>query len=140
MNQFKNLILAAICVGFLCTGCANYFSGSYAPLVSSTHPEIQDIPIPMGFELDRDESESNSTQSLRIINYVYTGNSSVNTLVKFYEKQMEQYNWGSPNKKLFEGLNILTFTKGSEICTITISRSGGILPKTYLKIKLMPNK
>ena len=137
MNHLKKLIVATICIAFTCAGCSDFMHGSYAPLNRSTHPEISDIPIPQGFELDRSESTLHESKNMRFIDYRYEGNASVQNVVDFYNKQMPQYNWGEPQATLFEGHNILTFSKDKEVCTVTISRKG-IIPKTHLKIKITP--
>lgn len=94
-------------------------------LAPRTNQYVVDLPLPQGFERnDRESSYTSDGTSRRIID-VYEGRAHTIKVRNFYITNMPAQKWTPAGETLSGSVYTLTFTKGSETCTVTISKKTG---------------
>jgi hypothetical protein len=122
-----SLTLAFICV-FIFSGCAESRKTA-KPVIKSGLLEPQatlkfsDIPAPIGFKFDLEDSYSFESGNLRMGVLRYHGKANPDSVVTFYKEQMPMYNWNFINAVGY-GDQLLNFDRPQEMCTVTLSPSG----------------
>ncbi|MCK4249040.1 MAG: hypothetical protein KAX15_04605 [Candidatus Omnitrophica bacterium] len=95
---------------------------------------IDDIPVPVGFKLDLDDSFAFQNDYTRVGLLRYSGRAGVDEVVDFYQEQMPLYNWVLVNVIEYER-SMLNFEKDKQSCIITCE---GSRSRTVLTIATAP--
>ncbi len=126
MNRSRMVIVPAWCAVVLGTGFLAGCQGSpYEVLIAK--PEvgyIEDVPVPMDFDLNEDESLSRNypDKNAREIDFVFEGNAHKLAAKRFYEKKMPLYRWSMTSSQLSQGRINMHFVKGGEECRIDLDK------------------
>jgi hypothetical protein len=84
---------------------------------------IPDIPVPAGFNYDREHSFVFQNSRLDVGRIQYIGKAAVEDVAQFYLDEMMQHNWELQN--LAEGDTItIFFDKPNKSCQVVLSRKG----------------
>lgn len=143
----KELILAALTAAFglaSLSGCSSVPSRRITdtgeiitvekPLGVSTVLRFEDVPIPAGFNIVREQSFIYQDASIRVGLLRYSGWAKPNQIVAFLKSQMPLYNWNLINVVEF-GDTHMSFVKSDESCTITIE---ALAAKSLMNIVISP--
>lgn len=90
----------------------------------TVHRDIQfaDVPVPMGFFLNREKSVSFRGSSFRFGKFTYEGAWSHRLTYEFYERQMPHMGWNLvESKETGKYSDELLFEKGGEMCLIRVA-------------------
>ena len=96
--------------------------------------KFEDLPVPYGFKLNKQESFIFQNDFTRMGLFKYIGKAKPNKIVEFYREQMPLYNWGLINIVEHNEI-ILNFEKERESCIITLKP---MMARTGLTIFLTP--
>jgi hypothetical protein len=96
-----------------------------APLRPAPASRLTDVSIPEGFTADTQNSWLYANEKMRLAHLSYKGPAGVQTTVRFFLDQMPMQNWKRSHVTEDFGYTSLVFTKGVEVCTITLYRSWG---------------
>jgi len=104
--------------------------------VIAVNPDLRfdDLPIPIGFLIDLQNSYAFQNPTTRVALLRYFGRDSTRGLVEFFTEQMPRYNWALINQVEFEKV-VLNFGKAQESCIIMIEPQRG---KTLVTISIAP--
>lgn len=100
----------------------------------SSDLKFEDLPVPCGFKLNKQESFIFQNDFTRMGVFKYIGKANTNKIVEFYREQMPLYNWGLINIVEHNDI-ILNFEKDRESCVITLKP---MMTRTGLTIFLTP--
>lgn len=144
----KGMLLTVVGLALAVTGCGPSVSYSEqghpreaeppartADLVSMTRPPVQDVPVPISFELNEQASRSWELSGGRFVDHVYTGSSDPFAVGRFYRRYMPQAGWTQTRKAYARGELVLDFDKEAERCQVRVSRQG-LLKSTRIRIQL----
>lgn len=107
-------------------------------LVAMSRPPVPDLPVPIGFELDQENSRSFAAAQVRWVIHTYRGHGDQFAVSRFYKRQMQSSNrWTLETDSMIQGVVLLRFTKGAERCDITI-RDPGWPRRTEVHVELYP--
>ncbi len=108
-----------------------------------TQQQLEDIPAPDGFEVDRASKQTFSYapagSSFRAARFVYYGRDSVNSVVRFYKRTMllPTYGWQLENTQKVKDAVEMRFAKGREICTVVVRQNkGSSIKRTRVDVDL----
>jgi hypothetical protein len=104
------------------------------PLGVSTILRFEDVPIPAGFSIIREQSFIYQDASIRVGLLRYSGWAKPNQIIAFLKSQMPLYNWNLVNVVEF-GDTHMSFMKNDENCTITIE---ALAAKSLINIVISP--
>lgn len=104
------------------------------PLGVSTVLRFEDVPIPTGFNIIREQSFIYQDASIRVGLLRYSGWAKPNQIVAFLKSQMPLYNWNLINVVEF-GDTHMSFVKNDENCTVTIE---ALAAKSLMNIVISP--
>ena len=124
-------VVLLVCVG-LWLGCQTE-QVPEAPLRPGKEARLSDVSIPDGFSADTQNSWLYADEGTRLAHLSYTGRPAVEPTVRFFLDQMPMQNWKLSHQREDFGLSSMVFTKGAEVCTITLYRSWGM---TYVTVNL----
>ena len=93
-----------------------------APLAASRITAIPDLPVPASMKILKGLSSSYEGAGSRMVNYTYEGWVDILRVHRFYRDQMPVSNWHLLADNFDRGVYKMTFSKGSEICTVTIKK------------------
>ncbi len=136
MNRLEHLgSKVAVLLALLSSSCTILTSGDLGEegvvLVPAPRLPFSDLPVPDGFELQRDRSWAYNREDFRLTSYLYVGKARVSDVGVFFRDQMPISNWKLSSERLDFGVKVLKFHKGKEACSIEIVRKGR---KTYVRI------
>lgn len=138
-------VLAAALAG--CGGCNNdsqtIDASSGAPrqvqptveLVARSNPPVPDLPVPVGFKLDENNSRDYALSGARLVDHAYRGRSGKLAVKRFYERQMPVSRWTLTTSMFVRGDVMLDFEKETERCRIMIG-DGSMIHPTHIRIQL----
>jgi hypothetical protein len=129
-----------IAVGFLLTVAVLVTPGCQdenAALVARARSDIEDVPVPEGFELVDMRSRSWSNGSLRFVDYLFRGDAHKLAVIRFYEKQMPVGRWSPVTNQTLQGETEMDYQKDRENCRVTISTEGWYKP-TFIHVSIWP--
>lgn len=137
MGLAASLLLAAGCNNnaSVNTGSTPREVGVPNELVAKARPPVPDVPVPLGFDLDEDESRSLASAGIRWVDHRYTGNPDKWAVGRFYKRQMPLNGWVLDSDQMSQGLITLSFSKGVERCDVRIS-DGGLFTGTVIRISV----
>lgn len=124
--------LAAVCLWLLAAGCQSE-QAKQAPLRPAVEAKLSDIDVPAGFTCEADKSWLYADDQLRLAHLRYRGSPPLAKAVQFFLDQMPVRNWKLSYQTENFGYTSLVFSKGPEVCTVTLYRSWG---NTYITIDL----
>lgn len=137
--------LLSVATGLFVLGCGNSQPSS-APPASPSGPElipqvrspIPDLPVPVGFSLNEDESRSIASAGMRFVEHVYTGKPDKYAAKRFYMANMPSNRWILINDVIANGEIRMEFEKDGrgERCTIIIGDNnllGSLFSPTKVK-------
>ncbi len=81
---------------------------------------IPDIPVPAGFEFDREHSFVFQNAALDVGKIQYSGNSAISDVAQFYMDEMPRYNWTILNVTEHQTLTMF-FDKENKSCQVVLS-------------------
>jgi hypothetical protein len=123
----------------LLLGCVWFWLGCQAeqvpeaPLRPGKESRLSDVSVPEGFVADVQNSWLYADEGTRVAHLSYKGRPAVEPTVRFFLDHMPMQNWKLGHQTENFGYTSLVFTKGAELCTITLYRSLG---KTYVTVDL----
>jgi hypothetical protein len=126
------MLAVAVIAGL--SGCS-LFSSAKPELVAQTQPTVADIPLPEGFHLDEKASRHNFGGAWRLVDHLYKGRADRFAVYRFYQQQMPGAQWTMVRARSAQTDSVLEFDKGSERCSITISK-GDMVYQTYIKVMI----
>jgi len=104
------------------------------PLSVALTLRFEDVPVPAGFGLLRDQSFIFQDGSTRVGLLRYSGRANASQVIAFFKTQMSLYNWELQN--IVEYGNItLNFLKSGENCVVTIEP---LATKSIISIIISP--
>lgn len=134
----------------LLTGAAGCFDDKSDPYVDDTGRPIEperlpisnelqfsDVPVPYGFEFQREASFVYKTDSVRIGHLRYTGKAGLFEVIKFFEDNMSASGWGNGTTSQFSGRASMRYEKRDEVCVIDLDRDGS---RVNISMKVSPAK
>lgn len=104
-----------------------------APLRPAKEATLSDVSVPEGFSADRQSSWLYADEKMRLAHLSYRGAPAIEPTVRFFLDHMPMQNWKLSHQTENFGYTSLVFTKGVELCTITLYRSLG---RTYVTMHL----
>jgi hypothetical protein len=104
-----------------------------APLRPGQESRLSDVSVPEGFTAETQNSWLHAEEGMRLAHLSYKGRPAVEPTVRFFLDHMPMQNWKLSHQREDFGLSSMVFTKGAEICTITLYRSLGM---TYVTVNL----
>lgn len=93
-----------------------------APLAASRITAIPDLPVPASMKILKGLSSSYEGAGSRMVNYTYEGWVDIRRVHRFYRDQMPVSDWHLVTDNFNRGVYTMTFSKGSEICTVVINK------------------
>lgn len=143
LRRFRFVIAsAALCLlGTAATGCnmplrgSERTSGSTPTISAVRHPALEDFPMPSGFMLVDDHSQSWQSGNVRIIQYEFVGNASRDVVTGFFREKLPTAGWTYLGERFERGPRLLRFKSDKEECNLRIRREGR---QTVLNIVLGP--
>ncbi len=131
MTAKKIILASSFILMMFCLGCATLGIHKGAAQkdevfldpeeVIAVNPDLRfdDLPIPIGFLIDINNSYAFQNPETRVALLRYVGKDSLQSLVQFFVEQMPRYNWILLNQVEFEKI-ILNFEKAQESCIVMI--------------------
>lgn len=137
MPRKRIFVLSACLVPALTAGCVTLGTGSSDVLMPVMTPVVSDVPQPIGFELDKDESRfyDKLPGGARVVDHVYKGRASLFRVKEFYEEQMLSYRWVRIGGDVSEGVLTLDFEKDKDRCHIRATERG-LFGTVHVRIKI----
>lgn len=137
----RALVLALVVLPWT-AGCETVkkVTSAFKPEVADPPPspyprdlQFDDLPVPQGMEHVREQSFAYQHGSTRSANLAYQGNVSADDIVDFYRRELPRYQWelGMVLGDRYD--RTLQFTKGDEMCEISVRLNRGI---THLSIRV----
>lgn len=100
----------------------------------SANLKFEDVPIPAGFNIMRDQSFVFQNASIRVGMMRYAGRASAEQVMTFFKAQMALYNWELQN--VVEHLTSeMYFVKSDESCVVSIEP---LATKTIVNVAISP--
>ena len=115
------LSVSAILVGLFLIGCGESQLRTI-PLTPSRTPVVQDLPMPMHFELVDKLSEDYAAPGWRLVRHSYFGEAAPHVVRDFYKEQMPTAGWQFVSDRNVQGAFHLLFEKGREMCEVQIAK------------------
>jgi hypothetical protein len=146
--------LIALLLAAACGGCENGRQSSvesgadnegdaasrqspYRTLVARPDAPIPDLPVPIGFDFEEDESTNVTPGTIRFLDHVYTGREDKFAVARFYLREMPRHDWTLEHDLFIRGDRSMDFTRPGEACRVRITGGGG-LSRTRVRILLWP--
>lgn len=104
-------------------------------LVAKSSAPIADLPVPLGFSLDENNSRDYALAGARLVDHVYRGRPNKLAVKRFYERQMPVNRWTLTTSMFVRGDVMLDFEKETERCRILVNE-GNLFYPTYIRIQL----
>jgi len=143
MKRFAYIPVLIAPIILFVTGCGTVeysreedFKGSAALLGVAPILRFDDIPVPSGFSLLREQSFTYQDDMTRVGLLRYAGKASAAQIISFYKAEMGSYNWKLLNIVEF-GRTTLNFERSNEICSIAVEPYKG---DTILFISISPRR
>jgi len=96
-------------------------AGEGQTLVPQSDPLVEDLPVPIGFNLDVDASRSYRAHESRLIDHVYRGPASKREVERFYRRLMPLNGWRlQGSQQLGEEIR-LRYQQGDQWCEVEIN-------------------
>jgi len=137
--------LAALVLVVAVAGCSrnttvNSSDGSKSseapkPLVALARPRIPDVPVPIGFKIDKGRSRTFEAAGLRYADHVYKGRADGLAVRDFYSRHMPINRWVLVTRMMVQGEITLDFEKETERCRVVIAK-GSWFHRTNIKVQL----
>lgn len=127
VKQYRNLVLLIIIICFYCCSCSTLSQkgslGGYSQgeMEISGQSRFEDLPVPEGFILYREESFIFENDKTRMGTLSYIGKSNFESLIDFYRKNMALNGWNLMNSVEFDVV-VLNFEKDEESCVVTLKK------------------
>ncbi len=139
----KNIAMMMIICVFVIAGCT---TGSYRVNSSDYHEDpnmlalapvqrFEDLPVPSGFALHRQESFIFQNNRIRMGTMSYIGNADFTSIIEFYKRNMAANGWSLLTSVEFNKV-IMSFEKDSEGCIVGIEKRG--MRKIIISISFSP--
>lgn len=119
-------------------GCQsmNRGEGAEGPMTSAVrHPTLDDFPVPNGFTLVDDHSQSRTSGSLRMVQYEFSGSTPRGTIARFYKEKLPGAGWTLRHERFDRGMYVLRFESDKEECDLRIRPEGR---KTLINVDIGP--
>jgi hypothetical protein len=113
--------------------------GANTTLMPIQTPQVplEDVPIPVGFDLDERRSRYFAPGNMRFVDYFYKGSLERAKVLAFYRQEMTYAGWERVDERTSVGGTVLMeFDNGIERCEITLSKSSNLFKPTELHIML----
>jgi len=114
-------------------GCAS----ENPDLIPQSRPLLPDVPLPMKFELVESDSHEWTDGQLRYVHHLFKGSEDLQSVLRFYEKQMPIHHWTLQEKQLIRGRTEMDFVKSTEKARVSVYR--GSFWKIYVHISIWPS-
>lgn len=107
--------------------------GPQPELVSMSRPPIEDLPVPIGFDLAESKSRNFAAAGARYIDHMYTGRADKFAVGRFYKRLMPINRWALVTDMFVQGDIMLDYEKDTERCRVTVT-DGGFFGSVTVKI------
>jgi len=97
---------------------------------------IADIPVPAGFEFDRDHSFVFQNSQMDVGRIQYAGKAAITDIAQFYLDEMARYNWTLQNVTE-HGTILLFFEKPGKSCQVLLTPKGRT---TLIQVSFFPRQ
>lgn len=104
------------------------------PLGISSVLRFEDVPVPDGYSIIREQSFVYQDAAIRVGLLRYSGWAKPDQIISFYKSQMPLYNWNLINVVEFGNIH-MSFVKNDENCTITVEP---LTAKSLINIVISP--
>ena len=82
---------------------------------------FDDVPAPLGFAMDRQQTYGHTYPALRVYTQVFRGRTTVESVAEYYKAQMPVNDWTLASADEASKENVkLSYTKDVEICTVNV--------------------
>ena len=98
------------------------------------NPALPDVPVPTGTKFNTNESYQHLTAGARSVRHYYDVDWPLREASAFYRKHMPEFGWAMKEDNLSNGTQRFVFSKGNDICYVSIWDSWGV----KLLIQVMP--
>lgn len=112
-------LASALLTAMLLSGCTSTELRT-APLTPSRTPLVQDVPVPMHFELVDRLSEDYAAPGWRLLRHSYFGRAAPHVVRQFYREQMPKHGWEFVSGRNVQGKYYLLFRKPGELGDVQI--------------------
>lgn len=113
------LYIAALAL--ILPGCKKE-TGAPTILESRAQTFVADVPVPKGFNLDREKSDHSYTEGRRKIKHFYMGGKDLQSVRNFYYDKMPSGQWRLVDETLAAGVYTLKYKKFEEACEVRIEK------------------
>ena len=121
MSRRSTLALVVLSLAAALPGCKKE-TGAPTILESRAQPFVADVPVPKGFNLDRERSDHTYTEGRRKIKHFYMGSDDLQAVRNFYYQKMLPGNWKLVDETLAAGVYTLKYKKFEEACEVRIEK------------------
>lgn len=101
------------------------YPGTATDVRFSTDVTFEDIPVPAGFTLERGKSYSFQNDVTRVGRLVYTGRSSLNNVLSFYQQQMPLHGWQEMSYVDYDA-SVRYYEKSGQSCILAVEPIFGL--------------
>ena len=98
------------------------------------NPGLPDVPVPTGSKFNTNESYQRLAGGARSVRHYYEVDWSLRDVSAFYRKHVPEFGWAMKEDSLSDGTQRFMFSKGNDICYVSIWDSWGV----KLLIQVMP--
>ena len=111
-------------------------TGGAGPAASPMqHPALENIPLPLGFQIVPERSVATSSGQVRVAKFEFQGGSPVDDVVTFYAKYMPSAKFVLREKDFDNGGYVLRFENDTEVCNVRVR---SVKSKTVLVLEIRP--
>lgn len=121
MTHRSSLWLGILLLAAFVSGCKKE-TGAPTILESRAQPFVADVPVPKGFNLDRQKSDHTYTEGRRKIKHYYMGSEDLQAVRNFYYQKMPSGQWRLVDETLSAGVYTLKYKKFEEACEVRIEK------------------
>lgn len=121
MSRRSTLIVFVLSLVAALPGCKKD-TGAPTILESRAQPFVADVPVPKGFNLDRERSDHTYTEGRRKIKHYYMGSEDLQAVRNFYYQKMQPGDWKLVDETLASGVYTLKYKKFEEACEVRIEK------------------
>lgn len=132
------MVMALISGALMASGCENPFQAPVEPVrpLAVAPVQFKDVPIPYGFEFLPNQSGSHIAPTFRSGVMKYRGDALLSRTKSFFANEMPAAGWDVYSiREPSMGTAVMKFTKGKELCTVTIRAEE---KTTELKVEIGP--
>jgi len=97
-------------------------AGEGGTLVPKSEPQVEDLPVPIGFKLDEDASRAYNADQSRLIDHIYRGPATKREVEQFYQYNMPLHGWRFRGSQQIGQELTLRYEKNNQWCDVELRR------------------